>query len=205
MLQFGSVTTLTTSSSRRAPKDPLTRETLAYNFTKRRKHLRDYIPQYDRVADILFATVIDRTKHDLNTRLIRVKYNPNARVMNIAIAWDRSDAFPRNVGSFCLYRDGIFEPNDIVSWPKVQVAPGWRKISDMSDDDIVEAILTSTGFPDVSKFAVPPEAGAIRHESKRLLRIVDTLHGVVASHHLREISDLKSRVEDFAYRVGATA
>lgn len=189
-------------SNRRGPAEKIDLAVLERNLWQRRKHLDAYLGDYRRVATILFSTIIDRTK-DVNGRIIRIKYNPNARVMTISFAWDKTPDFPRNVGGFCFYRDGIFDPTEIDTWPKVVVKPGWTKIADMTDDDIVERILTATGCPHVKPFAVPEEAGAFRHDAKRLYKTAAMLRTVTPRYHSAEVDDLLERIESFASRAGA--
>jgi hypothetical protein len=176
---------------------------LDYELEKRKSHLAPFKAVYKRVFDILFNTIIDTTKDDLDTNVWAVRYSPNARFMQIGVGWKRDDSFPRSGGFFGLWRDGIFFTHEVQTYPKMKCLVDYRPINQMNDDEIVEAILDRIGAPFASRFPVPVETGAFRHETRRLVDCIKVIREVAPGHYQREVDDLMRRIGGFGQVVGA--
>lgn len=190
--------------SRRIPPMRFTPEIVSYEFDRRRRHLAKYRKDYDRVIGILFETILARTT-DLKTGIIRFRYQPRPRIVTVAVGWEKEDGYPRTSGAFMLWRDHILHPvGDVEVYPRVKLlCEEPRRISDMSDDNIVETILTCVGAPWVDRFAVPPEAGALRHDARRAVKSIELLREVVPNRYQKEVEELLKRARSFAQAVGA--
>jgi hypothetical protein len=179
------------------------RTTMEVELSKRRGHLADYLDDYRRVLDVIYNTILPRMT-DEDASVFAVRYAPRARVLSIGIGWKVSDDFPRSSGFFSLWRGGIYYASgDIRTWPKTTllVEPS-RSIQNMHDDEIVERILTCIGAPWANRFTVPPEAGAIRHDARRLLHLIETINSVAPPQRASEVNDLRARIKDFASSCG---
>ncbi len=169
---------------------------------RRRKHLAAYLKPYERVSSILFDTILARCA-DLEASVYKVQYFPRPRLVQVAVGWGKSD-YHRSSGFFCLWRGGIFHRGDIDSWPKMVCrVEKWTPIVELSDSEIIEQLLTAIGAPWADRFAVPKEAGALRHDAKFLLKTISGMQHIAPPSHQQAVDILVRQIADFAQEIGA--